>query len=326
MCSEVKKQNLHWVCPRHRQSLIRRNQIFHCKEGCSFPLVNDILRFVPPRNYASSFGLQWNEYRTAQLDSHTGLSVSRDRLKRLMGGSFDILKGKKLLEAGCGAGRFTEILLEADAHVWAIDISTAVEANYRNCSKYDHYGTAQASILELPFEEGQFDIVLCIGVIQHTPDPEQTMTALCAQLKPGGRLLIDHYTYGYPTTLSRKYLRTFLAFMPNTFSLRFCKLMTFFLWPVHRWLWIGRNVPLVKQMRAIILRISPLVDYHDAYPQLGPPLLKMWAALDTHDTLTDRYKHLRSAQEIESHLRKCSMINIETSYAGNGVEARAQKP
>lgn len=55
-------------------------------------------------------------------------------------------------------------------------------------------------------------------------------------------------------------------------------------------------------------------------------MLKIWAALDTHDTLTDRYKQLRSAQEIENHLRQCGMINIETSYAGNGVEARARKP
>jgi hypothetical protein len=113
--------------------------------------------------------------------------------------------------------------------------------------------------------------------------------------------------------------------MPKAFSLRFCKVLTSFLWPLHRMFWSARNVPLLKQLRTLFLRVSPVVDYHDAYPQLGP-LLKTWATLDTHDTLTDFYKHLRSADEIKNHLKKCGMIEIETSYAGNGVEARARKP
>jgi hypothetical protein len=80
------------------------------------------------------------------------------------------------------------------------------------------------------------------------------------------------------------------------------------------------------RLRHFFLRFSPLVDYHDAYPRLGLHLLKMWATLDTHDTLTDHYKHLRSADEIRDHLQQCGMINIEAYYAGNGVEARARKP
>jgi hypothetical protein len=75
----------------------------------------------------------------------------------------------------------------------------------------------------------------------------------------------------------------------------------------------------------VLLRLSPVVDYQDAYPQLGSGLLREWAILDTHDTLTDRYKHLRSADEISAHLRTCGMIGVETAYAGNGVEVRAIK-
>jgi hypothetical protein len=68
------------------------------------------------------------------------------------------------------------------------------------------------------------------------------------------------------------------------------------------------------------------VDYHDPYPQLGPDLLKTWALLDTHDTLTDFYKHLRSREQISDFLAQCGMTQIETALGGNGVEARAQKP
>lgn len=123
-----------YVCLQHKKALFLSNDKYKCDFGCCFVINKNIVRFVFKNNYASSFGLQWNEYRTTQLDSHNGLTISRERLTRLLGGSIDVVNGKKVLEAGCGAGRFTEILLAAGAHVWAVDISSAVEANYRNCS------------------------------------------------------------------------------------------------------------------------------------------------------------------------------------------------
>src|SRR5712691_13193725 len=41
----------------------------------------------------------------------------------------------------------------------------------------------------------QYDVVFCLGVIQHTPNPEETIEHLYAQAKQGGWLVIDHYTY-----------------------------------------------------------------------------------------------------------------------------------
>ena len=287
--------------------------------------MNDIPRFVPLDNYASSFGLQWNLYRTTQLDSQTGLTISRDRLTRLLGGALDIVKEKKVLEAGCGAGRFSELLLEAGAYLNAVDLSSAVEANHKNCSSFPNYAVCQANILELPFVPEQFDIVICIGVIQHTPNPEKTMTALCKQLRPGGLLVIDHYTYGYASTLSRRILRTFLLRAPKSMALPFCSFLALVLWPFHRLFWHTRFWPFTSRTRILFYRASPLVDYHYSYPELGPRLLKVWATLDMHDTVTDFYKHLRNADEICAHLQECGMDNIEAYYAGNGVEARAKK-
>lgn len=318
-----------YVCPTHKQFLNDQcedgQNILACDCDCSFPIIRGIPRFVSGDRYVTSFGLQWNKYRTTQLDSHTGLTISRDRLTRLLGGSLDVVNGKKILEAGCGAGRFSEILLEAGAHLCAVDLSTAVDANYQNCSKFPNYSVCQASILELPFPPEQFDLVICIGVIQHTPNPEQTMTALCRQLKPGGLLVIDHYSHNYPATTSRRLLRALLLRLPEEMRIPICNTLTFFLWPLHRLFWRGNNLPFFGRLRHFFLRLSPLVDYHDAYPQLGPHFLKRWATLDTHDTLTDHYKHFRSADEIRNHLQQCGMINIEAYYAGNGVEARAWK-
>jgi len=315
------------ICPRH-QTTLHTDSIqkkYKCQYGCFFPIIEHVPRFVSHDNYAASFGLQWNKFRTTQLDSFSGLSISKDRLTRLAGGSLKIFKGKTVLEAGCGAGRFTEIMLEAGATVFAVDLSEAVEANYKNCSKFKNYFICQADLLHLPVEYEQFDIVVCVGVIQHTPDPEETMTALCSHARPGGLLIMDHYTYGYPETSVRRMLRSALLKTSKNFSMQCCRILAHILWPIHEWLWKMKEIPAAKRLRSKFLNVSPLVDYHDAYPQLEPKMMREWSILDTHDTLTDVYKHLRSVEEIKTHLISCGMTDIVASYGGNGVEAKAKK-
>src|SRR5215470_13633321 len=135
-------------CPTHNQPL---TEDFKCPAGCTFPIINNIPRFVNSENYADAFGRQWNKFRKTQLDSHTGATISRDRLERCLGGSLDVIKGKSVLEVGCGAGRFTEVMLKAGARVFACDLSSAVEANYANCHELsDDYFVCQADALELP--------------------------------------------------------------------------------------------------------------------------------------------------------------------------------
>ena len=236
------------------------------------------------------------------------------------------LKGKDVLEAGCGAGRFTEHLLAAGANVFAVDLSQAVEANYANCSRYSNYYVCQGDILRLPVSPGQFDVVFCIGVVQHTPNPEETVRVLCSHLKPGGGLIMDHYAHAYPISKSRRILRSWLLRMSPSFSFVFCKLLVSLTWPMHRVLWKLRNHKTANIARQFFLRLSPVVDYQAAYPELGEKMLRTWALLDTHDTLTDVYKHLRSARELSEQLRACGMIRVETVYAGNGVEVRARRP
>ena len=313
-------------CPDHNSPLHKESDSYHCEQGCTYPVIDNIPRFVSTNNYAKAFGAQWKSYQRTQLDSYTGKPISRDRLARLVGGDLDILSNQWVLEAGCGAGRFTEILLQSGARVLATDLSDAVEANYGNCQHYENYAVIQADLLILPVAPEQFDVVICIGVIQHTPSPEKTIEALCGYVKPGGLLVIDHYSYNYPFTASRKFLRNVLIKTRPSFSISFCRFLVAVLWPIHRLLWKYRNHSTLGKLRSRFIRWSPVVDYHDSYAELGPELLYAWAMLDTHDTLTDYYKHFRSAEEIEAALYAAGMVAIETAYAGNGVEALARKP
>ncbi|HEV3311593.1 MAG TPA: methyltransferase domain-containing protein, partial [Chloroflexota bacterium] len=152
----------------------------------AYPMVDGIPRFVPSEAYTASFGVQWNAHVETQLDSHTGRNISRERLTRCLGGPVEALSERTVLEAGCGAGRFTELLVGAGALVHSIDMSAAVDANHRNIGDVPNHVLAQADLLKPPFPRESFDVVLCLGVLQHTPSTRLSLESLWCFVKPGG--------------------------------------------------------------------------------------------------------------------------------------------
>jgi SAM-dependent methyltransferase len=198
-----------------------------------------------------------------------------------------------------------------------------------NCRQWPEHFVCQADILDLPAADASFDPVLCLGVLQHTPDPEAAIRALAAKVKPGGRLVIDHYAppggvarFAAPLT-PRAILRQAILRMPTAAGDRVASAVTSALLPVHRALW--RPGAAARAARRAVRLASPVLDYYDRHPELGPERLAEWSRLDTHDALTDRYKHLRSASEIRSALESAGLASIEVAEAGNGIEARAKR-
>ncbi len=115
------------------------------------------------------------------------------------------MDGVRILEAGSGAGRFTEVLLRTGADVYSFDYSSAVDANYANNGGAENLSLFQGNIFNIPFAERSFEKVFCLGVIQHTPDPELAFKSLARQVKPGGELVIDVYTKRLVSLLHWKY-------------------------------------------------------------------------------------------------------------------------
>jgi 2-polyprenyl-3-methyl-5-hydroxy-6-metoxy-1,4-benzoquinol methylase len=299
-----------------------------CPSGHRFRVQRDIPRLLASQNnYADAFGEQWIEYRVTQLDSYTHTNISRDRLRRCLGEALwsSLQKPGRLniLESGCGAGRFTEVLLTLPAaYVTSTDLSSAVEPNKVNCPLSDRHRILQCDINQLPFGPEQYDIVVCLGVIQHTKNPERTMEDLYKQVKPGGWLVIDHYTQtlSYYTKLSEWLLRPILKRVSPARGLAVTKALTRAFFPLHRAL---RNA---KPLQMVVSRFSPLLTYYHLFPQLNDKLQYEWAELDTHDSLTDYYKHLRTPGSIRSTLQALGSRDIWVQRGGNGVEARCQKP
>lgn len=224
-----------WACPEHGCELRLAGLRLACAHGHEFPIINDIPRFVADGSYAASFGPQWQKYRLTQLDSFTRTTLSRQRTRRCVGErDWCHLDGADVLECGCGAGRFTEVLLAEGARVTSIDMTQAVEANRVNFPQNIHHRIAQADILNLPFAGNGFDIVICLGVLQHTPSTEQTLAALFTRVRPGGPLVVDHYRYRLGYFMSTQPLaRAVLRRLPADVGLRATDRLVSALWPMH---------------------------------------------------------------------------------------------
>ena len=316
------------VCPFDLAALAESADGFACSRGHRFPNSLGIPRLVESQsNYADAFGEQWKRFRSTQLDSYSRTTISRDRLQRCLGEDLwrklQAPGPVQVLEAGCGAGRFTEILLELPATVLtSTDLSSAVEPNQVNFPQSERHRIIQCDIGKAPFAPGQFDIVVCLGVIQHTRSPEQTIAALYDQVKPGGWLVVDHYTHSFArhTKLPMLLLRPLLKRVRPQTSLDVTRRMTDIFFPIHR------LVRKHRVLQALLSRISPLSTYFHVLPQLDDRLQYEWAFLDAHDGLTDYYKHLRSGGQIRRTLGDLGAQEIHVVRAGNGIEARAVRP
>ena len=100
---------------------------------------------------------------------------------------FGDLTDKKVLDAGCGKGRFARILHERypRAKVTGLDIS---EAMLRGVAP--GIGKVAGTLTELPFAASVFDCVYATESLEHAVDTSGAVRELCRVLKPGGRLVI----------------------------------------------------------------------------------------------------------------------------------------
>lgn len=310
-----------FVSPRSREILRADGPMLVSSTGERFPITAGIPRFVGSDSYAAAFGLEWKRHSKTLLDSALGTSISRQRLERCLGMPVEALAGKTVLEAGCGAGRFTELMVGAGALVHAVDLSVAVEANLENVGARPNYRVTQADIRALPFPPGAFDVVVCLGVLQHLPSPEEGMAALWAMLKPGGLLVIDHYTWtlSLVTKLAPAYRLLLKRLSPERAKAVTDGLVEVF-FPLH---WAVRRF---RPAQMLLSRISPCLVYFRDFPQLNKEQHKELTRLDTYDNNTDRYKHLRTLRQIRRTLASLGGVSIQVAPGGNGVEARCRKP
>lgn len=298
--------------------------------GCArchahYDILRHVPRFVPLDNYASGFGLEWTQHARTQYDSYTGTKISETRFFNETKWPRD-LRGELLLEVGSGSGRFTEQAAGTGATVVSIDYSVAVEANYASNGGRSNVLIAQGDIYRLPVREAAFDKVLCLGVLQHTPDPERSFHTLVRYLKPGGRLTVDVYKRndslrGWIGKLfATKYIvRPFTRRMEPHALYRRVTAYINFMWPLAR---VINRIPRFGRWLNWRLLVA---DYRGVF-DLSEDLLKEWAILDTFDMLSPRYDYPQTLDTVRGWFAKAGLEEVEVHYGYNGIEGRGRKP
>jgi SAM-dependent methyltransferase len=256
----------------------------------SYPIIDGVSRFVSSEHYTGSFGYQWNTFAKAQLDSANGTTRSRDTFVEKTGMPLESLRGKRVLDAGCGMGRFAEVCIDAGADLHAIDLSTAVEAASRNLRHHPNATFYQADIFNLPFADGTFDAIYSIGVLHHTPDTRRAFMSLTRLLKPGGRISIWVYATILRLMVGGEVLRLVTPRLPKPLLMKAAK-VAIPLYHVH-------TLPVVGRISTAILPTSINPD-----PE--------WRWLDTFDWYSPKYQWKHSNEEVEGWFREAGLVNIE---------------
>jgi 2-polyprenyl-3-methyl-5-hydroxy-6-metoxy-1,4-benzoquinol methylase len=95
----------------------------------------------------------------------------------------------RVLDVGCSSGYLSERLQAQGASVVGLEMDERAAAYARRFCEAVHVGDVET--MDLPFEPGSFDAILCGDLLEHLRDPEAFLTRVRPLLRPGGSLVLS---------------------------------------------------------------------------------------------------------------------------------------
>jgi ubiquinone/menaquinone biosynthesis C-methylase UbiE len=147
----------------------------------------------------------FSEYRRFVQLHYDGLAGELTQLTGILAGhavlagrvfrpaAFDVRGCKRILDAGCGNGRYTKCLVrqaDADAVITAFDLSQSMLRRARKHLRKSRVSFSAADVTRLPYADDYFDCVVCGWMLEHLPDPGPGLHELARILRPGGKMLL----------------------------------------------------------------------------------------------------------------------------------------
>jgi SAM-dependent methyltransferase len=145
------------------------------------------MRMTDQTRTKSAYSLQWNRFRILRPEEDAATFRNRTGLTDAD------LAGTRVLDAGCGMGRYLRVAAAMGARVVGLDLSEAVQAARDLTIDLPEVALVRGDLLHPPFAPGTFDHIYALGVLDHTPDPRTAFLALAQLLKSGGRIAVWVY-------------------------------------------------------------------------------------------------------------------------------------
>jgi SAM-dependent methyltransferase len=182
------------ACPTcHAPLLLDRSLV--CRAGHRFEVVDGVPRFAAidtirvadrlSRETAERFGDQWT-----QLAEDALVGLDQLRLHLPAGWGPEVLSGR-VLDAGCGMGRYTALVAQFADEIVGLDLSRAVDEAHR---RWPDLAFIQGDLASPPFDDGTFDVVYSFGVLHHLPEPLRAFETCYRLVRPRGTLLVWVYS------------------------------------------------------------------------------------------------------------------------------------
>ena len=148
--------------------------------------------------------------------------ILETRLKH-SGLKLDNLKGKKILDLGCGSGRFSIALAsEVASEIYGIDLGRISIEKGKEIAKSAGINNIKfevSNVLETSFEDNYFDFVFCNGVLHHTENLEKGINEIYRVLRPGGDAFLYLYADGGLLWYSREKMPQVMKKIPQKYTM-----------------------------------------------------------------------------------------------------------
>lgn len=265
-----------------------------------------------------SFGAEWtrfSEFTAAEIESG-GREYFADLLPD------EDLRNARVLDLGCGSGRWTRYLAARAAFVEAVDPSAAVLVASANTRDLPNVRVIHAGVSSLPFPPASFDVVVSVGVLHHVPDTAGAVRELAALVRPGGRVYLylyyalDDRSGGYRLAFgAANLLRAVVSRLPSPLKAASAEAAAVLIyWPL---------ITLARALR----RIAPRASLHERVP-LHYYVDKPWKIVrnDALDRLGTPLERRFTKAEIVGMLQAAGLDDIRFGETMPKWRVTAQRP
>ena len=148
----------------------------------------------------------WSDSFLYQYDQRARLNVIEDKISDLKFNSF--------LDLGCGSGDFTQLCLNKKNYTSGLGVDISQKAINALKDKFNSSGRVDFKRIDLTEDalpSQEFDLVICITVLQHLGDDQKIIAAIRnikSSMKPDGHLLVLENIYGTVNAHNNSYIRT----------------------------------------------------------------------------------------------------------------------